>query len=377
MTKQESHDFRRGSVKIGIVGRPQVGKTTVFNTLAQSNAEVGGYTNRGQINLRTANIPDERLEQIAQISESKKTTPATIDYVDVAGVTKSEMEQAALDSGVIAALRTVDALAHVVRLFEDETVPHVDGDVDAERDIESVALEFALADLQIVEGRLTRLRKQFQNQKLPEQQSEIKLLEACQKTLEAGKPLRILDLSANEEKLIRGYGFLTQKPLLLVCNIGETQLDAADEILERFSKYETEPQTAVIVLAAQLEMELAQLDETDTEIFMEEMGLHESALERFIQTSYRLLRLLTFFTTGPVETRAWTLPERQTAVEAAGRVHTDFATGFIRSETLNWADFVACGGYPQARSKGVLRAEGKTYQVQEGDILLILANPTN
>ena len=364
-------------MKIGIVGRPQVGKTTVFNTLAQSNAEVGGYTSRGQINLSTANIPDERLEQIAKISESTKTTPATIDYVDVAGVTKSEMERAELDSGMIAELRTVDALAHVVRLFEDEGVPHVDGSVDAERDIESIALEFALADLQIVEGRLTRLRKQFQNQKLPEQQSEIKLLETCQKTLEAGKPLRILDLSANEEKLIRGYGFLTQKPLLLVCNIGESQLDAADDILERFTKYETEPQTAVIVLAAQLEMELAQLDKTDAEIFMEEMGLQESALERFIQTSYRLLRLLTFFTTGPVETRAWTLREGQTAVEAAGRVHTDFAKGFIRSETINWADLIACGSYPHARSKGLLRAEGKTYQVQEGDVLLILANPTN
>ena len=246
-----------------------------------------------------------------------------------------------------------------------------------ERDIESVALEFALADFQIVEGRLTRLRKQFQNQKLPEQQSEIKLLEACQQTLESGKPLRILNLSANEEKLIRGYGFLTQKPLLLVCNIGETQLDAADEILERFAKYKTESQTEVIVLAAQLEMELSQLDETDTEIFMEEMGLHESALERFIQASYRLLGLLTFFTTGPVETRAWTLREGQTAVDAAGRVHTDFAKGFIRSETINWADLIACGSYPQARSKGLLRAEGKTYQVQEGDVLLILANPTN
>lgn len=364
-------------MKIGIVGRPQVGKTTVFNTLAQSNAEIGGYTSRGQINLSTANVPDERLEQIAKISESKKITPTTIDYVDVAGVTKSEMAQAALDSGMIAELRTVDALAHVVRLFEDETVSHVDGSVDAERDIESVALEFALADLQIVEGRLTRLRKQFQNQKLPEQQSEIKLLETCQKTLEDGKPIRILELSANEEKLIRGYGFLTQKPLLLVCNIGEAQLDAADEILENFTKYESEPQTAVIVLAAQLEMELAQLDETDAEIFMEELGLQESALERFIQTSYRLLRLLTFFTTGPVETRAWTLREGQTAVEAAGRVHTDFAKGFIRSETTNWADLTACGSYPQARSKGLLRAEGKTYQVQEGDVLLILANPTH
>ena len=364
-------------MKVGIVGRPQVGKTTVFNTLAQSNAEIGGYTSRGQINLSTANVPDERLEQIAKISESKKMTPATIDYVDVAGVTRADMEQAELDSGVIAELRTVDALAHVVRFFEDEAVPHVDGSVDAERDIESVALEFALADLQIVEGRLTRLRKQFQNQKLPEQQSEIKLLEACQETLEAGKLLRTLDLSVNEERMIRGYGFLTQKPLLLVGNIDETQLETADEILERFAKYEAEPQTAVIVLAAQLEMELSQLDATDTEVFMEEMGLRESALERFIQTSYRLLELLTFFTTGPVETRARTLRDGETAVDAAGRVHTDFAKGFIRAETINWADLVACGSYPQARSKGLLRAEGKTYQVQEGDVLLILANPTN
>ena len=364
-------------MKIGIVGRPQVGKTTVFNTLAQSNAEVGGYTSRGHINLSTANIPDERLARLAETFKSPKRTPATIDYVDVAGVTKSDVEQAELDSGMLAELRTVDALAHVVRLFEDASVPHVDGSVDGERDIENVSLELALADLQIVEGRLIRLRKQFQNQKLPEQQNEIRLLEECQQTLESGKPLRALDLSANEEKLIRGYGFLTQKPLLLVCNIGETQLAATDEIFKRFAKYEAEPQTAVIVLAAQLEMELSQLDETDTEIFMAEMGLDESALERFIQASYQLLGLLTFFTTGPVETRAWTLQAGQTAVEAAGRVHTDFANAFIRSETINWEDLVACGGYPEARSKGLLRAEGKTYRVQEGDVLLILANPTH
>lgn len=364
-------------MKIGIVGRPQVGKTTVFNTLAQSKAEVGGYTSRGQINLSTANVPDERLTRLAEIVEPQKITPATIDYVDVAGVTKSDVEQAELDSGMLAELRTVDALAHVVRLFEDASVPHVDGSVDAERDIESVSLEFAFADLQIVEGRLDRLRKQYQNQKLPEQQNEIRLLETCQQTLESGKPIRTLDLSANEEKLIRGYGFLTQKPLLLVCNIGETQLDAADEILKHFTKYEAEPQTAIIVLAAQLEMELSQLDETDTEIFMEELGLHESALERFIQTSYRLLGLLTFFTINPTEARAWTLREGQTAVDAAGRIHTDFAKAFIRSETINWEDLVTCGSYQEARSKGLLRAEGKTYQVQEGDVLLILANPTN
>lgn len=364
-------------MKIGIVGRPQVGKTTVFNTLAQSNAEIGGYTNRGQINLSIANVPDERLGQLAETFQSKKITPTTIDYVDVAGVTKSDVEQSELDSGTLAALRTVDALAHVVRLFEDETVPHVDGSVDAERDIESVSLEFALADLQIVEGRLIRLRKQFQSQKLPELQSEIRLLEVCQETLETGKPLRVLDFSANEEKLIRGYGFLTQKPLLLVCNIGETQLDAVHDIVKYFTKYEAVPQTAVIVLAAQLEMELSQLDAADTAFFMEEMGLCESALERFIQTSYRLLGLLTFFTVSTTEARAWTLQEEQTAVDAAGRIHTDFAKAFIRSETIHWTDLIACGSYPQARSKGLLRTEGKTYRVQEGDVLLILANPTN
>ncbi|MDE0423242.1 MAG: redox-regulated ATPase YchF [Candidatus Poribacteria bacterium] len=364
-------------MKIGIVGRPQVGKTTVFNTLAHSNAEIGGYTNRGQINLSTANVPDERLEQLAEILQSKKITHATIDYVDVAGVTKSDVEQAELDTGTLASLRIVDALAHVVRLFEDETVPHVDGSIDAERDIESVSLEFALADLQIVEGRLTRLRKQFQSQKLPELQSEIRLLEVCQQTLEDGKPLRVLDLSANEEKLIRGYGFLTQKPLLLVCNIGETHLDAVDDILKHFRKYEVEPQTAVIVLAAQLEMELSQLEDADAEIFMEELGLQESALERFIQTSYNLLGLLTFFTINPTESRAWTLREGQTAVDAAGRVHTDFAKAFIRSETIHWTDLIGCGSYPEARNRGLLRSEGKTYQVQEGDVLLILANPTN
>ncbi len=364
-------------MKIGIVGRPQVGKTTVFNTLAESNAEIGGYTNRAQINLSTANIPDERLEKLAEIFQSKKMTYATIDYVDVAGVTKSDVEQSELDTGTLASLRTVDALAHVVRLFEDETVAHIDGSVDAERDIEGVSLEFSLADLQIIAGRLTRLRKQFQSQKLPELQSEIRLLEVCQQTLEDGKPLRVLDLSANEEKLIRGYGFLTQKPLLLVCNIGETQLETADAILKRFRKYEAEPQTAVIVLAAQLEMELSQLDNADAAVFMEELGLQASALDRFIQVSYNLLGLLTFFTINPTESRAWTLRAGQTAVEAAGRVHTDFAKAFIRSETISWADLIGCGSYREARNRGLLRAEGKTYQVQEGDVLLILANPTN
>ncbi len=369
-------------MKIGIVGRPHVGKTTVFNALAHSNAEIGDYTGKKQINLSTISIPDDRLEPLRDVFQAKNIVPATIDYVDRGGTSRSTMrsdvdqlQPVELDANVLAELRTVDALAHVVRLFEDETVPHVDRNANGERDIETVDLEFAFADLQIIEGRLNRLEKLLKNQKTPEHQNEFRILEECQQTLQHGKPLRSLTISDNEEKLIRGYGFLTQKPLLLICNISETQLHETDEIFKRFAEYEARPQTAIIVLAAQLEMEIAQLDPDDAEVFMVEMGLNESALERFIKISYQLMGLITFFTGGPKEARAWTLRSGQTAVEAAGVIHTDFERGFVRSECINWEDLVNCGSYTQARSKGLLRAEGKTYQVQEGDVLTILANP--
>ena len=357
------------------------GKTTVFNALAHSNAEIGGYTNKKQINLSTVPVPDERLEPLAKVFQSQKIVPATIDYMDGGGTSRSaidpNVERTELDPEVLGELRTVDALGHVVRLFEDETVPHVDGNVDAARDIESVDLEFAFADLQIIEGRINRLEKLLKNQKSAEHQNELRILEECKQTLEDGKPLRSLTISEIDEKLIRGYGFLTQKPLLLICNISETQLQEMDEISKRFSEYETRSQTAVIVLAAQLEMEIAQLDSSDAEVFMAEMGLNQSALDRFIHTSYRLMGLITFFTGGEKETRAWTLRSGQTAVEAAGLIHTDFERGFVRSECINWEDLTACGSYTQARSKGLVKAEGKTYQVQEGDVLTILANATN
>lgn len=371
-------------MKIGIVGRPHVGKTTVFNALAQSNAEIGDYAGKKQINLSTVSVPDERLEPLSKVFQSEKTIPATIDYMDGGGTSRAAINQnverpehTELDPEVLGELRTVDALAHVVRLFEDETVPHVDGNVDGERDIDAVDLEFVFADLQIIDGRINRLEKLLKNQKTAEHQNELRILEECKQTLENGKPLRSLTITDNEEKLIRGYGFLTQKPLLLICNISETQLQEVDAIFERFAEYETRPQTAVIVLAAQLEMEIAQLDSEDAELFMAEMGLNESALERFIHTSYQLMGLITFFTGGPKEVRARTLRTGQTAVEAAGSIHTDFERGFVRSECINWENLVTCGNYTQARSKGLLRVEGKTYQVQEGDVLTILANPTN
>ncbi len=364
-------------MKIGIVGRPHVGKTTVFNALGHTTAEIGGYTGRLETNRCTINVPDERLTRLATVLKPKKVTPATIDYVDVAGVLQTDVAAAELDSGILASLRTVDALAHVVRLFEDETVPHVDGTVNPKRDIENVELEFTFADLQVIERRLARLRRLLQNQKSLEHQAELRLLEKCQQTLEAGTPLRSIALSDNEEKLIRGYGFLTQKPLLLICNIGESQLDSVDDIINRFSKYEKHERTAIFVLAAQLEMEIAQLEPSEAEGFVAEMGLGKSALARFIQTSYRLLGLITFFTGNTNEVKASTLREGQTTVEAAGVIHTDFEHGFIRAEIINWLELEMCNGFLQARSQGRLRVEGKTYQVQEGDVLTILANPTS
>lgn len=369
-------------MKIGIVGKPHVGKTTVFNAIAHSNAEIGDYTNKSQVNLSTVSVPDDRLKLLQGVFESNEIIPATIDYVDRGATSSTAInpnvegpKHSTLDAEVLGELRTVDALAHVVRLFEDETVPHVDGHVDGERDMESVDLEFVFSDLQIIEGRLDRLEKLLKNQKTPEYQNEFRVLEQFQKTLQEGKPLRSLTISDNDEKLIRGYGFLTQKPLLIVLNISETQLEKTHEILNRFAIFATYPQTAVIILAAQLEMEIAELEPTDAEVFMIEMGLNESALERFIQTSYSLMGLITFFTGGPKEVRARTLRNGKTAVDAAGEIHTDFERGFIRSECINWEDLVNCGSYLEARSKGLLRVEGKSYQVQEGDVLNIFANP--
>ena len=359
-------------MKIGVVGLPYVGKTSLFNALTQSDAETGTYTAKKGWNVGAVKVPDERLAALVEVFNPKRVTPTSINYVDIAGVSKGDIALEGLETGIIAELREVDALAHIVRVFEDDAVPHVDGDVDPKRDIETIDIELAFADLGIIDSRLDRLNRELRTQKILALEHERVVLERCKVALEAGTAIRQLQLTPEDERAIRGYGFLTQKPLLLILNIGESELDNAEEIRANFAA--SEPQIEIITLSARLEMELARLDPEEVELFRTEMGLDESALARVIDASYRTLGLITFFTVVSDELRAWTLKNGMTALDAAGTIHTDMARGFIRAETIHWADLVGCGGVTEARDNGLLRLEGKDYTVSDGDVLTIRFN---
>ena len=361
-------------MKIGIVGLPYVGKTSLFNALTQSEAETGTYATKKGWNVGSVKVPDERLAGLTEVFTPKKVTPTSIDYVDVAGVSKGDIALQGLEAGVIAELREVDALAHIVRVFEDDAVPHVDGDVDPKRDIETIDIELAFADLGIIDNRLDRLSRELRTQKNPVLEHERVVLEQSKAALEGGTAIRELPLSPEDERAIRGYGLLTQKPLLLILNIGEEGLERAEEVRSSFAEYAQNRQIEIITLSARLEMELTQLDAEDAEIFRAEMGLNESALAWVIDASYRALGLITFFTVVSDELRAWTLKAGMTALDAAGTIHTDMARGFIRAEAIQWADLVDCGGLTKARDNGLLRLEGKDYLVSDGDVLTIRFN---
>ena len=361
-------------MKIGIVGLPYVGKTSIFNALTKSSAETGTYTGKKRSNISAVSVPDERMKSLSEIVKPKKITPARIDYVDVAGLAKGDIERSDLGTEVIAALRQVDALAHVVRVFEDAAVPHVDGSVNPARDIETVDLELAFSDLQIIDKRLERLNRELRAKSSPTLEKEYTVLQFCKDALESGIPLRDVDITPENAQAIRGYGFLTQKPILIVFNIGENKLDQAEQILDSIVEHKDKAQTEAITLSAKLEMEIAQLDSEDARIFLNEMGLKESALNRVIQASYRLLGLITFFTVVSGELRAWTLRRGLAAVDAASAIHTDMARGFIRAETIHWERLVDCGNPINAKDLGALRLEGKEYVVQDGDVLTIRFN---
>ena len=358
-------------MKIAIIGLPNSGKTTVFNALTCGTAETTAYAS-GQLepNLAMVKVPDGRLEVLAQMFKPKKTTYADVQYVDVAGLSGGR-PSGGLPPALLNYLGSADALLHVVRGFTDAGVPHPDGTVNMDRDLQAVDLELAFADLAMIERRLTRISAEITKMATKDKElrsAERELLLRLQTALEAETPIRAVAMSEEEERSIRGYQFLTAKPLLLVPNIGEAQLAAPPTIVYPQSK------SAVVPLAGKIEAELAQLDAADARSFMDDLGISRPARDLVIQRSYDLLGLISFLTAGPDEVRAWTIRRGTPAVEAAGSIHSDLQRGFIRAEIVAYADLMKAGGMVEAKKQGTVRMEGKTYLVQDGDICHFLFN---
>jgi len=354
-------------MKTAIIGLPMVGKTSLFTILTGVHQE----TRIGSTSARTgvAKVPDARLEELGRLFEPKKLTHATVEYVDMPSISKENLR----DPSYVASLRVVDAFAHVLRLFADETVPHEKGSVDPARDLEDVETELILSDFVVVEKRMERLDKDRKKIRNPEFDKEFELLERCKAALEDNRPLRQLEFDPDDEKRIRGFQFLSQKPMLYVLNLGEAD---ASKLHERETEYREgvlagRAHTAVTAVCGKIEAELAELPREEQRDYLASYGLQESGLERLISATYSLLGLMSFLTAGEDECRAWTIPVHSTAVKAAGAIHSDFEKKFIRAEVVNWKTMIDLGGYSGARDKGQLRLEGKEYIVKDGDVLVI------
>jgi GTP-binding protein YchF len=364
-------------MQIAIVGLAASGKTTVFNTLTRGHAQTGGYGGT-ELHVGAVKVPDERLDRLAEIFKPKKIVHADVTYFDMpappmAVEGRSGTEELPADQ--LGRLREADALLHVVRAFEDPAVPHPEGSVDAWRDLERLDLEFTLADLSVMEKRLERLRQSGHHGTPAERDAndrEMALLERLHGPLADGVPLRDQDIDAEEEKSIRGFRFLTQKPVLVLLNLGESDLPRQAEIVAGIAGRYQHKRALVDALSARIEMELGELEPEDAAVFMEELGLEESSLDRVIKLSYKLLGLISFLTAGPDEVRAWPIPDGSNAVDAAGAIHTDLARGFIRAEVVPYDDLLALRSTAEARKHGKLRSEGKTYAVRDGDVIEIL-----
>jgi ribosome-binding ATPase len=364
-------------VQIAIVGLAASGKTTVFNTLTRGHAETGGY-GALTLNVGVVKVPDDRLDRLAEIFKPKKIVHADVTYVDLPAPppsTEGHVGTEELPAEHLARLRESDALLHVVRAFDDPSVPHPEGPVDPARDLERLDLEFILADLSMVDRRLERLTTGGRHGTPAEREAndrEEVVLRRLKGELEAGRPIRDAGLSVDEAKAVRGFRFLTEKPVLVLLNVGEADLASAPTLVERIAGSYAHAHSMVDHLSAKIEMELGELEADDAATFMAELGIAESGLERVIRLSYTLLGLVSFLTAGPDEVRAWPIPDGSTAVDAAGTIHTDLAKGFIRAETVSYDDLVALGSTAEARKAGKLRSEGKTYRVADGDVIEIL-----
>jgi len=364
-------------VQIAIVGLAGSGKTTVFNTLTRGHAETGGFGGM-ELHVGVVKVPDERLDKLAVIFKPKKVIQADVTYVDLPAPpasTEGHVGTEDLPAEHLARLRDSDALLHVVRAFEDPANPHPEGAVDPARDLDRLDVEFVLADLALVERRLDRLKTSGRHGTPAERESndrEEVVLVRLKAGLEAGSPIRDIALDPDEEKAIRGFRFLTQKPVLVLLNVGEGDLGGAGERVAALAAAYDHRNALVDALSAKIEMELGELEPDEAAVFMEELGIADSGLDRVIALSYRLLGLISFLTAGPDEVRAWPIRDGSNAVDAAGAIHSDLAKGFIRAETVGYDDLLSLGSMAEARKAGKLRSEGKTYRVRDGDVVEIL-----
>ena len=364
-------------MKLGIVGLPNVGKSTLFNSLTKAGAESANYPFCTiDPNVGIVTVPDERLKKLGDLYHSKKVTPAVIEFVDIAGLVKGASKGEGLGNQFLSNIREVDAIVHVVRCFEDTNIVHVDGNINPVRDIETINLELVFSDIEILERRIAKTSKGARMDKTLAK--ELKLLERIKAHLEDGQLAKTFELEdEDEEEWFKGYNLLTAKPVIYAANVSEDDLadDGANnsfvqEVRENAEKEGCE----VFVICAQIEQEIAELDDEEKAMFLEELGLKESGLEKLIKASYSLLGLISYLTSGEDETRAWTIKKGTKAPQAAGKIHTDFERGFIRAEVVNYQDLLECGSIAAAKEKGLVGLEGKEYVVKDGDVILFRFN---